>query len=126
MSGRVVHFEIPVDNDSRAREFYSQAFGWQVMEVPNVGYNVAVTGPTTEQTGPTVPGFINGGLLDRGVGAVKQPVITIGVDSVDEALAAVEKAGGKTITTREPVGDLGFSAYFADPEGNILGLWESK
>jgi predicted enzyme related to lactoylglutathione lyase len=126
MSGRVVHFEIPVDNDTRAREFYTQAFGWNIMEVPQVGYAVAVSGPTTEETGPTVPGFINGGLLDRGVGAVKQPVVTIGVDSVDDALTKIEKLGGKTVTGREPVGDLGFSAYFADPEGNVLGLWESK
>lgn len=26
---------------------------------------------------------------------------------------------------RQPVGDMGFVAYFRDPEGNIVGLWEN-
>jgi hypothetical protein len=26
---------------------------------------------------------------------------------------------------RQPVGEMGWSAYFADPEGNTVGLWQS-
>ena len=33
MSGRVVHFEVPFDDGDRARSFYKEAFGWQLMEI---------------------------------------------------------------------------------------------
>ena len=31
MSGKVVHFEIPFDDGDRARNFYREVFGWQLM-----------------------------------------------------------------------------------------------
>ena len=58
-------------------------------------------------------------------GPITAPVITIGVDDLDDALARVEKLGGKVAIGRNPVGDMGFSAYFHDTEGNLIGLWQS-
>ena len=43
MSGRVVHFEIPYDDGDRARAFYAEAFGWQVMEMPDMGYTLVMS-----------------------------------------------------------------------------------
>jgi predicted enzyme related to lactoylglutathione lyase len=40
-------------------------------------------------------------------------------------LKNVEKLGGKTVRKKEPVADMGFTAYFKDTEGNIVGLWQS-
>ncbi|MFP5371081.1 MAG: VOC family protein, partial [Actinomycetes bacterium] len=40
MSGRVVHFEIPFDDGDRARAFYKEAFDWQLMEMPEMGYTI--------------------------------------------------------------------------------------
>jgi predicted enzyme related to lactoylglutathione lyase len=122
MSGRVVHFEIPFDDEKRASEFYSEAFGWNLQELP--GYTLAASGPTTDLV-PAEPGFINGGLLARDPGAAASPVIVVDVPSVDEALAKIEKLGGSTVASRRPVGDFGFAAYFKDPEGNLMGLWEA-
>lgn len=34
MSGKVVHFEKPFDDGDRARSFYGDVFGWQLMEMP--------------------------------------------------------------------------------------------
>jgi len=28
------------------------------------------------------------------------------------------------VVARQPVGDMGFTAYFKDTEGNLVGLWE--
>ena len=64
MSGRVVHFEVPFDDGDRARSFYKEAFGWQIMEMPEMGYTIVMTGPS-DDSGPTEPGFINGGMLSR-------------------------------------------------------------
>ena len=33
--------------------------------------------------------------------------------------------GGDVALGRQPVGDMGFTAYFTDTEGNLVGLWEN-
>lgn len=126
MSGKVVHFEIPYDDGDRARAFYGETFGWQLLSPPGMGYTLATTGPSHPEQGPSEPGFVNGGLLARGEEIpVKAPTLVIDVPSVDEALRRVEAAGGKPVTERTPVGDMGFAAYFTDTEGNLMGLWET-
>jgi predicted enzyme related to lactoylglutathione lyase len=125
MAGRVVHFEIPFDDGDRARTFYADAFGWNLMPMPEMGYTMVATGPTTEQGPPSEPGFINGGMFERGESPVSSPVVTIDVDDIDGTLAQVEKLGGSTVTPKMQVGDMGFAAYFKDPEGNVLGLWQN-
>lgn len=123
MPGRVVHFEIPHDDGDRARSFYAEAFGWEIMSMPEMGYTIVMTGPSSE-SGPTESGFINGGMMQR-EGPYQGPNIVIDVDNIEDALNAVNSAGGKTVSERMQVGDMGFAAYFNDTEGNLLGLWES-
>lgn len=126
MSGRVVHFEIPYDDGSRATEFYNKTFGWQAVPVPGMDYTMVMTGPSHPEQGPTEPGFINGGMFERSAEFPgKAPNLVIDVPDIDEALSKVEAAGGKTVTQRTPVGDMGFTGYFTDTEGNLVGLWET-
>lgn len=126
MSGKVVHFEIPFDNGDRAGNFYREAFGWQVVPMPDMEYTMVMTGPNDPEKGPTEPGFINGGMFHRSDESPgKAPIIVIDVPSVDEALRQVEAAGGKTASEKTPVGDMGFAGYFTDTEGNVIGLWEN-
>ncbi len=124
MSGRVVHFEIPFDDAERAADFYRESFGWNVVPMPGMDYTTVSTGPTGDQ-GPTEPGYIGGGMTGRG-GPVTAPVITIDVDDIDKALAAVEANGGTTVSARKPAGNMGWTAYFTDPEGNVLGMSETN
>jgi len=126
MTGRVVHFEIPFDDGDRARAFYAEAFGWQVEPMSDLDYTMVRTGPTEAGQGPSEPGFVNGGMFARnddfpGTG----PTVVIDVPDIDEALQRVTRAGGTPLGARTPVGDMGFSAYFTDPEGNLIGLWET-
>ena len=126
MSGKVVHFEIPFDDGDRARSFYSQAFGWQVMEMPEMGYTMVMTGPSDPEKGPSEPGFINGGMFERSAEFPgKAPNLVIDVPDLDDALAKVKDAGGTVVKERFPVGEMGFSGYFTDTEGNLVGLWET-
>jgi predicted enzyme related to lactoylglutathione lyase len=53
------------------------------------------------------------------------PNLVVEVESIEESLKAVNKAGGTTVSDREPVGDMGFAAYFKDTEGNLVGPWET-
>jgi predicted enzyme related to lactoylglutathione lyase len=125
MSGRVVHFEVPFDDGDRARGFYQGAFGWTMMPMPGTSYTMVSTGPFTENVGPSEPGYIGGGLTERNE-LLQGPVITVDVDDIDAALAKVEQLGGKTVRPRQDIGGgMGFTAYFTDPEGNLLGLYQS-
>ncbi|NJC21855.1 hypothetical protein BJ994_000931 [Arthrobacter pigmenti] len=125
MSGRVVHFEIPFDDGDRARSFYRDAFGWNMNEMPEMQYTMVASGPVGEQGMPSEPGFINGGMYKRDPESSPTPVITVDVESIDTALAKVQELGGSTVGEKMAVGDMGFAAYFRDPEGNIIGLWEN-
>src|SRR6478735_3720931 len=123
MSGRVVHFEIPYDDADRARAFYEKAFGWQLMSPPGMEYTLVTSGPSGD-SGPTEAGFINGGMMQR-QGPFTAPNVVVDVDNIEDALEAITAAGGSAVAERQAVGDMGFSAYFKDPEGNLLGLWET-
>jgi predicted enzyme related to lactoylglutathione lyase len=126
MSGRITHFEIPFDDGARARSFYQEIFGWHVDEMPEMNYTMVATGPTTEQGMPSEPGYINGGMFQRSdEWPSKGPVVTVDVASIDDTLQQIEKLGGATVAPKQQVGDMGFAAYFKDPEGNVIGLWES-
>ena len=119
----VVHFEIPTDDLARAKEFYGSAFGWQLQQVPEMDYTTAMTTPVDEQTQrPSEPGSINGGLMARSADT-PNPIITIGVGSVADALKKVEAAGGSTVTPETQIPGMGAFGYFKDSEGNVLGLF---
>jgi uncharacterized protein len=124
MSGRVVHFEIPFDDGDRARGFYKDLFGWQLQEMPEMKYTMVTSGPSGDQ-GPTESGYINGGMLPREQAATSGPVLVVDVDSIEATLERVGGMGGSTVVGKTPVGDMGFAAYFTDPEGNVVGLWET-
>jgi len=124
MNGRIVHFEIPFDDGDRARSFYADVFGWKTQEMPEMQYTMAVTGPTGDDGMPSEPGFINGGMFQR-EDTLNVPMLTINVDSIEEALAKVEGSGGTKVQDKQPVGEMGFVAYVNDSEGNLVGLWEN-
>lgn len=123
MSGRVVHFEIPFDDGDRARAFYRDVFGWELTEMPEMSYTLVTTGPVDEN-GSTEPGYINGGMLRR-ESPNEGPIVVIEVDDIDAALATIEEQGGTTLLGRQQVGEMGWSAYFKDVEGNSMGLWQT-
>ena len=48
------------------------------------------------------------------------------VADIDASLEEIERLGGATVSGKQPVGEMGFSAYFRDTEGNLMGLWQSS
>ena len=124
MAGRVVHFEIPADDAERAQEFYKSAFGWAINTMPDIGYSMLMTTPTDETGRLAESGSINGGMFVR-EGELRSPVITVDVEDIDAALEKISSLGGSTVQPKQAVMNMGFAAYFRDPEGNILGLWQN-
>jgi predicted enzyme related to lactoylglutathione lyase len=120
-----LHFEIPADNLERAKAFYQKAFGWQISQYPGMEYHMVGTTPVDQNTRmPTEPGAINGGMTKR-QDPVKNTVITVDVSDIDSSLKNIERFGGKVVQKKQPVADMGFTAYFKDTEGNIVGLWQT-
>jgi predicted enzyme related to lactoylglutathione lyase len=123
--GQVVHFEIPVDDLERAKEFYRSSVGWELttMQMGEGEYTMVGPTPVGEDQRPTEPGAINGGMMIRSADT-PAPVITISVDSIDATLKDIESGGGSTIQPRTEIPNMGAFAYFKDTEGNVMGLWE--
>jgi predicted enzyme related to lactoylglutathione lyase len=114
----IVWFEIPADNVERAKTFYSALFGWKIEKFPGqMEYWHIDTGGSNDSP--------DGGLMKR-----QQPQhgITnyIGVPSVDQFVAKVEKLGGKLCMPKTAVPQMGYFAVCQDPENNTFALWEKN
>lgn len=124
---KVVHFEIPADDLERAKGFYGSIFGWELNDVDMGGgatYTTVTTSPVDERMMPKEPGAINGGMMMRSADT-STPILTIGVDAIDDALKQVEASGGSVVQPRTEIPGMGAYAYFKDTEGNTMGLWEN-
>src|SRR3981081_97899 len=94
MPNRCAHFEIDAADRERAKNFYSQAFGWQLQQMGEEmsNYVVVITGD------PKEPGGINGGIYGTPSGAAKELnaySCVVGVDNIDQAMTKVKSAGGE-------------------------------
>jgi predicted enzyme related to lactoylglutathione lyase len=115
---RVVHFDISAENVERAIQFYESAFGWKFTKWEGpMEYWLIMTGPEKE------PG-IDGGLSKR-EDSEARVTNTIEIDSIDQALTRITKAGGKILQPKGPIPGVGYFAQCADTEGTIFGLMES-
>jgi uncharacterized protein len=121
---KVVHFEIPVEDLARAKEFYGSIFEWELQDMDDMDYTIVRTTPVDDRQMPTEPGAINGGMMKRSA-ETPTPVLTIGVGSVDDALKKVEAGGGSIVTPKQDIPGMGSFAYFKDTEGNVVGLWQN-
>lgn len=114
VAGKVVHFEIPIDDGGRAVTFYEQALGWTLDRWGPLDYWTTEAGE-----GPGI-----GGALAKRDEESQGLVFYIEVDDIDAALTAIERAGGKRLTERMPIPTMGWSALFEDTERNRVGLFE--
>ncbi|MDE1869246.1 MAG: VOC family protein [Candidatus Micrarchaeota archaeon] len=123
----VVHFMMPAISMKRASKFYSKTFGWKMEPTEFGDYMTVYTAKVGKDWMPSEKGKINGGMMKR-QGFFKAPVVTIDVSSIDASLKKITKAGGKIIPlagkNKQPVGKMGWTAYFRDTEGNVMCLFQ--
>lgn len=122
--GRVVHFEIHVNDMERAKKFYRDIFGWSFQdysEYAGMPYFGAVTGDDKEMG-------INGALMQR-QGPPPEPnqsinatVCTMGVENYDTTEAKILQSGGKVALPKYALPGMAWQGYYHDTEGNIFGI----
>lgn len=114
MTSRVIHFDIPIDDPTRAGTFYSSVFGWSITPWGPIPYWPMTTGA---EPGPGA----EGALAPRD-DTPEGVMVYVSVDDIVEALTRVTAAGGAVVTERMPVPTIGWTARFRDTEGNLIGL----
>ncbi|WP_084074930.1 VOC family protein [Demequina sp. NBRC 110052] len=112
--GDITHIDIPVADIDAAKEFYAALFGWQIAAPPGFeGY------PMWQ-----APNEISGGGLAPRSEGFSQPRSYVEVDSIDATLAAAVERGVIVLIPKDPISDTSWWAAFADPDGNVIGLYE--
>ncbi|UCF77705.1 MAG: VOC family protein [Candidatus Eiseniibacteriota bacterium] len=114
MGNQLCHFEFQVTDVAKTKEFYSKVFDWKFDDSME-GYTMIKTGTAPE-----------GGMMLKPEGA-PFPALQVYflVDSADQTLEKVKKAGGQVLVPKTPVGDMGFFAFFMGPDNIGVGIWES-
>ncbi|WP_408008152.1 VOC family protein [Pseudalkalibacillus sp. A8] len=122
--GRLIHFEIHVDDIERAKKFYGEVFEWKFedwSEYAGMPYFGAVTGDENE------PG-INGALMQRQSAspetnqALNAYACTMGVEDFDSVESKIINNGGKVAMPKYALPGMAWQGYFIDTEGNIFGI----
>lgn len=116
MTGRpIVHIEFRSLDFERSSAFYAKVLGWQTQQ------NAAATYMKLEGGDGLSTGWVRADLSQA-----PGPLAYLEVDDLGATLAQVEKAGGRVIVPHRPFAGGGEVALFADPDGNVLGLWARK
>ena len=107
-------FEVTGKDGPGLQRFYAKLFDWKVSDTGDgSGYGLVAA----EEKG--IAGGI-GASQDGGPGAV---TFYVEVDDLDTYLAKAEKLGGTTLVPPTELPNFGLSfAFFADPEGHMVGL----
>lgn len=118
MPNNIVHFAINADDCLRAKQFYTDVFGWKFEP----------WGPPEFWLISTSPDGIRGALQKR-----REPLsgsgmtgyeCTVGVEDVNASVAAIEKAGGRIIYPPFLIEHVGTVAQFEDTEGNRASVMQ--
>jgi predicted enzyme related to lactoylglutathione lyase len=115
-------FEIPANDLSRAQAFYEHILGTQ-LSLHEVGPMKMAWFPM-EQNAPGAAGS-----LVKAEGQSPSQTGTLIYFSVEDIEGVLKKAndkGGKTLHSKESIGEYGFIALIQDSEGNRIGIHSMK
>lgn len=110
MKNGIVHVEWSSTDLERTKAFFSALFGWEFKQWSD-GYLIFSS-----------PDGFSGGI--RRVPSVQvgnSPIVYVEVDKIDPYVSQANKIGGKAVAKTQIPG-LGWIAYIADPDRNLVGL----
>ena len=114
MAGRLVHVELPAQDDRRAIEFWSNLFGWEwnTEEMPGLSYHM------TQAGGDPVAAVYASEQAGGG------PIIYFSSEDIDGHVARVRELGGRA-DDKQPIPGVGWFARCHDTEGNPFSLFQA-
>lgn len=125
--GRLIHFEIHVNDMERAKTFYGGVFGWTFQdwtEFAGMPYFGAVTGDENELG-------INGALMQRkgprpeAGQAMNGFACTMGVEDYDATHEKIVRKGGTVALPKHALPGMAWQGYYIDTEGNVFGIHQA-
>lgn len=117
MSKPVVHFEIAGRDGKKSREFYGKLFDWKIELFEGMDYGMV--NPANDKS-------IGGGIAQAQPGMSPYVTFYVDVEDLQKYLDKAEKLGGKTVLPPTPIPGVGSMAWFADPDGNCIGLFKGQ
>jgi len=117
MPAPIAHIEFRSSDFGRTSAFYAKLFEWRTEQNATSTYM---------KLGGESAGTVSGGWVRAELSQAPGPLVYIAVDDLASKLAAVEEAGGRVIAAKLPFAGGGEIALFADPDGNVIGLWAPK
>jgi len=115
--------EIRVRDIEKTANFYENLFGWEIVQreaTEGFDYWIFDTGDE-----PRIQNIRRVGMWLRPEGENPGVVVYIVVDDIEGVLKKVAELGGEVVSPKTPQGPA-FRACFADPSGNLFGLWEER
>ena len=120
----VVHFEVIGKEPEQLRSFYGALFDWEfdtsgpVSDAVSDAGNYGFVDRYTTSDGTGIRGGVGGGRDYR-----RHTIFYVGVPSVEAALEAAERLGGKRVLGPDTNPGNGLViGHFTDPEGNLIGV----
>ena len=119
MPAPIVHLEFRSFDFTRTSAFYAKVFDWQTQLNASSTY--------MKLDGPEGPGSgLSAGWVRAEVSQAPGPLAYVVVDDLAATLAEVESGGGRVLVPKLPFAGGGEIAIFADPDGNVVGIWVRK
>jgi uncharacterized protein len=115
--------DLQTSDQAAAKQFYSGLFGWTYDDQPmgeGAVYSMAELGGEHVAAIAPQPAEL------AAAGAPPMWNTYIAVDSVDDAIAKVEAAGGQVAMPPFDVMDAGRMAFVLDPGGSAVALWQAN
>lgn len=113
VSGKICYLEIPTTDVQRSADFYRRVFGWESRRHDDG--SLAFDDTTGQVSGSWV--------TDRAVGSAAGLTVYIMVADAAATLDAIRAEGGSVARPVDPALDEIF-AWFRDPDGNTLGIYQ--
>ena len=113
MSSPLIHFEVAGKDPAKLQSFFGDLFGWRVDADNAMNYGMVNLGSDD----------VAGGVGPAPEGQPGHAMFYVGVDDVEAALQKAESLGGSRVFGPMEVPEGPTIAHFADPEGNVVGLF---
>ena len=115
MAGNLCWFQITSTDLPKTADFFKALFGWETTSF--MEGHIAIK----------TSGSVQGGFMQKPPQAPATDVyIFVQVDDVAETLKQAENMGGRMMLPRTEIPENGFIAFFADPDGNPIGIFSDK